>query len=261
MVFVWCLLGGLICFFAPPSLTGKLQLAYVDVFSWPLGGDRGFSLAAEGVPALQAINRAGDEEPATEHQRLENHIDNLEAQLREAHGQIDHLGRLRAVPQWDRMGFLLADVTIPSQTRDVLFINRGREDGVAVGQYVLGDMSVIGTISDVLAQSARVKLITDPTSKLPVTVGESDLARIMEGRPGNTAKIPLVPATHKVRQGDKVYARKVPGLLDAPIVAARITLCRKDPDDPSLLEIAVQPVCDIAVLTSVAVIVPAPQQH
>lgn len=260
MLFIWCLLGGLICMFAPPSLTNRLQLAYTYAFSWPLAAGQRVSLASRTVSPLRGVKDTGSREAATEQQRLVNRIANLEAQLRETRQENEQLGRIRAVPQWDRMNFLPADITISGQTQDVLFINRGQQDGVAVGQYVMGDMSIIGTVSSVSAQTAKVKLITDPASKIPVTLGESDLPRVMEGRPGNVAKVPFVPTSYPVAKGTKVYAKKMPGLLDAPIVAAQVKLCRSDPENPSLLDITVQPVCDISALSRVTVIVPSPHQ-
>ena len=260
MLFTWCLLGGLIIMFSPASLTNQLQLAYTHVFRWPLAAGQGISRARGVIPSLGVVNDAATGETTTERQRLINTIDDLKAQLAEARQEIERLGHFRAVPQWERMSFLLAEIRVNRQSQDVLFINRGQQDGVAVGQYVMGDMSIIGTISGVLAKSATVKLITDPTSKIPVTLGESDLARVMEGRPGNVAKVPLVPASHPVTEGTKVYAKKMPGLLDAPIVVAQVNKRRVDPENPSLLDIIVQPACDISTLTSVTVIVSSPQK-
>lgn len=257
MLFTWCLLGGLICLFAPPSLTSKLQLAYTYAFSWPLQAGHSLSLASGTLSPLHAAGEADAGATATEQQRLKNLVANLEGQLKEARGEIDQLAHVRAVPQWDRMAFLRADVTLISQTRDVLLINRGRQDGVAVGQYVMGDMSIIGTVSQIWSQTAKVRLINGQGSKLPVTIGESDLARVMEGQVGNVAKVPLVPASYAVSKGTKVYARKMPGLLDAPIITARVSQCRIDPENPSLLDITIEPACDIAGLTGVAVIVPS----
>ncbi|MBN1508873.1 MAG: hypothetical protein JW955_18645 [Sedimentisphaerales bacterium] len=257
MLFTWCLLGGLIFLFAPSSLTSKLQLAYTYV-RWPLVAVRGPSLTSGIVSPLQAIRNTGTEKASAEHQRLLNHVSNLEAQLKEARQEIDDLGRVRAVPQWDRMTFLRADVTVPSQNQDVLFINRGRNDGVAAGQYVMGDLSIIGTVSHVWTRTAKVELMTDQSSQIPVTIGELD--RVMKGRPGNVAKIPLVPASYAVTKGAKVYAKKMPGLLDVPIVAAEVKESRIDPEDPRVLDITVQPVCEIAALANVVVIVSAPQQ-
>ncbi len=259
MLFTWCLLGGLICLFAPRSLTSKLQLAYTYAFSWPLQAGRSVSLATGTLSPLRDSNSTGAEAAATEQQQLENKIANLQAQLQEAHQEIERLGHIRADSQLNRMTFLLADISLTSSTQDLLFINRGKKDGVAVGQYVLGDMSIIGTISSVLPKQATVKLINGEGSKMPVTIGESGSARVMEGQIGNVAKIPNVPASYAVSKGTKVYAKKMPGLLDAPIIAGRVTQCKTDSEHPSQLDITVGPACDIASLTSVAVIVSSPK--
>jgi len=213
------------------------------------------------MPTLHAVEKdAPKRETAAEQQRLENDIANLQAEVRDAQDQIAYLQGLRVVAQRDRMAFVLADVARTGRSQDILFINRGSKDHIAVGQYVLGDRSVIGTISDVWAQRAVVRLITDRNSNIPVTVGESEVPRLMKGQSGNIGKIGLVSTDHAVRIGDKVYARKVPGLLDVSFVVGRVTQCGKDSKDPSVLDITVQPVCDIVGLTRVAVAVPAPQQ-
>ncbi len=259
MLFTWCLLGGLICLFAPPSLTSKLQLAYTYAFSWPLQAGRSVSLATGTLSPLHDSNSTGDEAAATEQQLLKNRIADLQAELKVAHQDIERLGHIRAEPQLDRMTFLLADVSLTSRTQDILFINRGKKDAVAVGQYVMGEMSIIGVIAAVSPQRATVKLINGQGSKLPVTIGDSDLARVMEGQVGNVAKVPNVPASHAVSKGTLVYAKKMPGLLDVPIIAGRVAQCRTDPEHPSQLDITVEPACDIASLTSVAVIVSSPK--
>ena len=58
MLFTWCLLGGLICLFAPPSLTSKLQLAYTYAFSWPLQAGHSLSLASGTLSPLREAGAA-----------------------------------------------------------------------------------------------------------------------------------------------------------------------------------------------------------
>jgi len=259
MLFTWCLLGGLICMFAPVSLTSKLQLAYTYVFSWPLQAGHSLSVASATFSPLRNVSKSTDAEVATtEYRQLKNRVANLEARLREARREIEQLSGVRAVPQWERMEFLLADITLPGQNQDVLRINRGQQYGVAVGQYVMGDMSIIGVVSDVSPKGAKVKLITDPTSQIAVTLGESEIKRFMKGEVGNVAKIPLVSALQPVPKGTKVYAKKMPGLLDVPVIAGQVRQCRIDPEDSSVLDITVEPVCEIAGLTSVMVILSSP---
>jgi len=259
MLFTLCLLGGLLVLLSPAGLTNRLQLAYTYIFRWPLAAGQRVSLASRAIPSLRAVNDTAAGETSTKDRNLNNQIDTLKAQLADAEQEIEKLSHIRHVaPQWERMSLLRADVTVTNQAQNVLFINRGQQDGIAVGQYVVGDMSVIGTVAGVGARTATVRLITDQNSKILVTLGDSKMTRIMEGRKGNVARIGLVRASDPVTEGTKVYAAKKPGLLDAPFVTARVTQCRRA-EDPSLLDVTVQPVCDIAALTEVMVIVSSPK--
>ncbi|MBN2131547.1 MAG: rod shape-determining protein MreC [Sedimentisphaerales bacterium] len=260
MLFTWFMLGGLIFLFAPPRVTGKLQLAYTRLFRWPLARSRSLTIAARPLPQPDRLGAPDYDKVIVAQRQLRNHVANLEAQLEEAHNKIDRLARLRTIPQWNRMGFLLAEIiTVTGQAQNELFVDRGTEDGVAPGQFVLADNSIIGTVSDTGAQTSKIKLITDPTSKIPVYIGATNVPGVMEGRGGNVARIPLVSAaTYQIRKGDLVYAKKTPGLLAVPVIAAKVTQCKIDAAEPLLWDITVQPVCDITKLANVAVVMAAP---
>ena len=134
-----------------------------------------------------------------------------------------------------------------SDTRGELIINCGQNDGLATNQFVMADVSIIGTISDVDTSTARVKLFTDKTSSVAVTIGESKVRRLMQGIGNNSAKIiPKIAATNKISVGDKVFAQKAPGLLDVSMIAGIVTQCIRDDKEPSVWDITVQPACDIA---------------
>jgi rod shape-determining protein MreC len=244
------MLGGGIFLFTPPGVTGKLQLAYARMFRKPLETGRLVTLA--GRPPTETVDYA---KLMTMQQRLRNHVANLQAQIEEARRQIEALSGLRTVPEWNRMSFRLAGIiNDPGQAQTDLLINRGQEDGVAVGQFVLGDNGVIGAVSDVSAQTARVKLITDPTSRIAVRIGAEGDRGVMEGRGPDTAVIPQVPAKRQPKVGDPIYALKTPGFPGVPIVTAEVLDSRRDPESPMLWEIRVRPVCNIANLREVAVV-------
>ena len=82
---------------------------------------------------------------------------------------------------------------------------------------------------------------------------------LLQGAGENTATIDLVPVKYKINQGDMVYVKKTPGLLDVPMVIGTVDTCGRDPQKPSLWDINVKPICDISQLRSVAVIVMNPQ--
>jgi cell shape-determining protein MreC len=253
------MLAGFIFLFAPSGLTGKLQLAYARLFRWPLSRGRGITVAARSTRMDEQVNAVSYRRLVAEHRKLKNDYDNLRAELREAERQRDEATALKQSLGWPEMRLHLAHViTGHGPTDGGLIIGRGPKDRVAVGQFVisLADRAVIGQISHVFAETAKVKLITDPTSKLQVSLGEHQVRAVMEGRGGGIAKIPWVAAAKPVATDYAVYVSTVPGQLDVPIIAGRVTKCERDTEDPLFLDITVQPVWDPATLTEVAVIVP-----
>ncbi|MBA7620592.1 hypothetical protein ES703_27944 [subsurface metagenome] len=252
MLFIWFMLAGFIFLFAPQNLTNKFQFAFARIFRWPLSIGRNISLSAR---TRSTRDRLID--PAS-HREYNHHITNLTKWLDQEHKKVEKLSGLRDRYPLEDVKFILADV-IPASDRSAnkLIINRGKNYGVRQGQFVLGDNSIIGTISDVDSRAAHVKLFTDPTSKIAVRIAGLNVSRVMEGAGNNSAKIPLLPIEHEVRVGDDVYADKKIGFLDDLIIIGKVAQCKRG-REPLLWDITVKPVCDIESLNSVAVIVMNP---
>jgi rod shape-determining protein MreC len=150
-------------------------------------------------------------------------------------------------------------ITTSIGTRHSEFIiNRGENDGLARGQFVLSDNSIVGTISDISPRTAQVRLFTDPDSKIAVKIGAVNTERLIQGSGNDSAKVKLLSRKYKVRVGDKVLARKKPGFLDAPIIIGVVAKCRTDDVNPTLWDVTVKPVCDIEQLKTVSVIIMNP---
>ncbi|UCE47436.1 MAG: rod shape-determining protein MreC, partial [Phycisphaerales bacterium] len=131
----------------------------------------------------------------------------------------------------------------------------GQEDGLAVGQFVLVNDSIIGTVSNVGVCTGRVRLITDPTSRIAVKIGELEADRIMQGTGDSLAKIQLVPTKHTIKTGDIVLAQKKPGFLNTPVITGTVVQCKRNNKNPLLWDIKVKPACDIDAVKDVTVIV------
>lgn len=256
MLFTWFMLIGFILLFAPQNMTNDLQFAFARIFRWPLTIGKNISLYArtrQVPPELRGKTQ------------YENYIANLQEQLRAKHEDVVELAGLREIrlSALDKAGLVVAAVMGASinVTKAELTINRGTDDGIAKGQFVLGDNSIIGTISDVSlrTRTARLKLFTDPASRVAVRIGQLNIDRLMVGAGNNIAKIRLLPTKHKVAVGDKVLAQKNPGFLDAAMIIGIVTECKKDDRNPSLWDITVKPVCDTERLNTVTVIVMNPK--
>ena len=102
--------------------------------------------------------------------------------------------------------FILAEVIKGSNTD--LVINCGQDSSLSKGQFVLADNSIIGSISDVWAQTAQVRLLTSPKSKIAVRIGRLNIDAVMRGDGNGSATIRLIPVKYKVQVGDEVFALK-----------------------------------------------------
>jgi len=256
MLFTWFMLTGFIFLFAPQNLTSKFQLAFVHVFRWPLtiGGNLVMTAQTQ-QPLAGAVSRS-------ETQYL-NYIANLEETLAQERTRFKKLDALYNTYVWEGTDFALADVITKTVegSRNELTIDCRKTTGLAKGQFVLGDESIIGMISDVFPQisKATVELVTDPMSKIPVKIAgfKNIMKGIMIGTGNNSAKIEMVK--NKVEVGVSVFALKKPGFLDAPMIVGKVSECNRN-KDPSLWDITVVPACDIKQLEDVAVIIMNPQK-
>ncbi len=85
-----------------------------------------------------------------------------------------------------------------------VIVNSGSADGVAKGQVVMSGEGLVGRVMQAGNHSARVLLITDINSKLPVLVGESGTRAIMAGENGGRPRLLYLSAKTVVAPGDKV---------------------------------------------------------
>jgi cell shape-determining protein MreC len=263
MLFVGGLLTGLIfLFLVPRDATGRLQHTYARVFRWPLAAGSGLMRVAKTTAQEQTVSPREYNELFQAYQQFRNSSANLQKQLQDAHSQIEKLTKLGARPGLEHMQAVPAKVI--TQGKDELTIDRGQDSGVAVGQCVLSltdtrldDQCVIGVVSRVYSDGAKVKLLTDPKCAIPALVGKLIVRIVMEGRGDGAARIPLVPCSTAIQTGDIVYARKQPGFLDVPIIMGEVAQCKKDLNNPLVWDITVRPVCDLAALSDVVVMKPA----
>lgn len=100
-----------------------------------------------------------------------------------------------------------ADVisTQPDSYRAFITINRGSVDGLAVGMVVITDGTLVGTISQVSALTAKVLMVTDPTFKVTGEVlGESGATGTVHGAIGGGLVMEKIPQDKAINIGDSV---------------------------------------------------------
>ncbi len=110
-----------------------------------------------------------------------------------------------------------------SSTRRFATLNAGFRQGVAVGQPVRGPEGLIGRVLEVGPDSARILLLSDPESIVPVRRSTDGLPAIATGRGDGLIDIkPIALSNTALHMGDLLTSSGVGGLFPPDIPVARI---------------------------------------
>jgi rod shape-determining protein MreC len=117
-------------------------------------------------------------------------------------------------------GVVLADSGSPF--RQSVLLNVGARDGVVDGWAAMDGLGLVGRISGVGGQTARVILLTDSSSRIPVTVQPSGQTALLRG--DNTGQPPLdfLENPDEVRPGDRVVSSGDGGLFPAGLLVGEV---------------------------------------
>lgn len=173
-----------------------------------------------------------------------------EQELRDLQGFLD----LRGIREGDT--FVQADVfgAGPSNTLQVIAINRGSNDGIAEHMLVLSPQgSVIGTISRVLDNAAWVTLVTDQTSAIGAFIQESRAQGVVAGSADGTLNMEFVEDTADVKEGDLVLTSGIGGDHPSGELIGRVVEVERAAQQ-LFQEVRVQPLADFTRLETVLVL-------
>lgn len=104
-----------------------------------------------------------------------------------------------------------------------VLINAGTREGVTAGQTVVNGQGLVGRVAQVANRSARVLLITDLKSKVPVIVGEGRRRAILAGDNSDLPRLEHVDGETPVANGDLVLTSGHGGVFPPGIPVGRVT--------------------------------------
>ncbi|MBB3143010.1 rod shape-determining protein MreC [Halomonas organivorans] len=114
-----------------------------------------------------------------------------------------------------------------------MVIDRGRRDGVFVGQPVMDAAGLVGQVTSVSAYASRVLLVADASHALPIQVNRNGLRFIIQGTGQyDTLSVLHVPDTADIREGDLLVTSGLAGRFPAGYPVARVTAVVHDPGEP-----------------------------
>ncbi len=199
------------------------------------------------------------QELSSENAALRQQIARLEgenARLRESAITSGQLADLRAAAGAEEVGSTLAAAVVlrdPAPGRDVIVIDRGARDGVRKGQAVLGSgATLIGLVSSVQDQRARVRLLSDPQSAIAAVVQSTRTQTALTGsRDG--LRLEFAPIADPISEGDLVMTSALIGGLPGGLLAGLVTEVDRSGQD-LFADIKVEPLATYDQLEHVLVI-------
>lgn len=146
-------------------------------------------------------------------------------QLEQKNAKLLDLNKVRIDPKLTYItGVVLTDSGSPY--RQSALINVGARDGILDGWATMDGLGLVGRISGVAQNSARVILLTDSNSRIPVTIQPSGQRAILAGTNSAFPVIEFLENTEAVHPGDRVVSSGDGGVFPPGILVGQVVLGR-----------------------------------
>ena len=142
----------------------------------------------------------------------------------------------------------------PSPFLQYVIINSGSNDGIQRGMPVVTNQGLVGRVDAVIADAARVQLITDPASKVNVRLQNAEADASLIGSVTGDVTLDLIPQDVALEPGDLVLTSGLGGGYPPDLIVGQVLNVRTR-DFDLFQQAAVQPVVDFNRLQIVLVIV------
>jgi rod shape-determining protein MreC len=184
--------------------------------------------------------------------RLQSQIIELQQQLSETNILSALVEFARANPENDYQAAAVIGFDTNPFLRYVL-INRGSDHGIRRGMPVVTQQGLVGRITAVTANAARVQLITDPASTVNVRLQPSGAQAVLTGQITGDVTLDMIPQEAKVQTGDLVLTSGLGGGYPPDLLVGQVTGIRGR-DQDLFQRATVQTVTDFSKLEIVLVI-------
>jgi rod shape-determining protein MreC len=177
------------------------------------------------VPRDVASLRQRNAELEAEVARLQTQVIELQQQVTETNILSALVDFARANPSYSYRAAAVIGRD-PSPFLRFVVINIGSNQGVLPGMPVVTDKGLVGRVDAVLAEAARVQLITDSASAVNVRIQSSDTEAMLIGSLTGDLSLDMIPKDASLQVGDIVLTSGLggtypPNLLVGQVVSVR----------------------------------------
>ena len=192
-----------------------------------------------------------------ENQALQERIDNLLTEKRSLEIELERLEQLLKVRETQSPAAILTAPVIATSSSPILrqlTIGRGSNHGVVRNMPVTVPAGLVGLVSDVAANSSSVRTITEPLSKIGITVRDKGGQGIAVGEIGGRVRVINFIEDDPVEVGDLVETNSRGGLFPRGLLLGTVIEAPiRNPNDLRI-EFIVEPAVDVMTLQEVTLI-------
>jgi rod shape-determining protein MreC len=195
----------------------------------------------------------------TRNAELEAQVSQLQAQLIELQQRVNETEILAALVDFSRSNpestYKAASVIgrDPSPFLHYIIINRGSNDDIRRGMPVVTHQGLVGRVDAVIADAARVQLITDPASSVNVYLQSADTSAVLYGSVTGDISLDLISQNAAVESGDLILTSGLGGGYPADLIIGQVVTVRAL-EFELFQQATVQPAVDFSRLEIVLVI-------
>ena len=169
-----------------------------------------------------------------ENGRLKGEIELLKRKIEESRLVLAENQRLKEILSFKKS---IPFATVPAEVigRDAsnwsnsLVIDKGTLGGIRQNRAVLSTKGLVGRVLEVGRYSARILLITDPSSRVGVLIQRNRQGGMLVGRPDGRCKMVYIALDSDVTKGDRVITAGLGSLFPKGILVGEVVDVGKEP--------------------------------
>jgi rod shape-determining protein MreC len=224
-ILVFALLGIFLVWRIDSPRVERFRLAVIDrvvpSFDWAMAPVTGMANLISDFQSYQQL--------AAQNGDLRRELQQMKAwkeaalQLEQENAKLLGLNNVRLDPELTYItGVVLTDSGSPF--RQSVLLNVGARDGLVDGWPTMDGIGLVGRISGVGEKTARVILLTDTSSRIPITIQPSGQHAILGGDNTLNPPIEFLENSDLVRPGDRVVTSGDGGVFPADLLVGQVAL-------------------------------------
>ena len=154
------------------------------------------------------------------------------------------------------------DKTLPAQVigtggadqSQVLYIDKGLDDGLQQDMPVITADGIVGKVKDVFPHTSQVLLVTDPTSGVGVILQTTRIRGILRGRAWGQLQVVDISPDSRVKAGEPIVTSGGDQIFPRGLAVGTVEKVVPDPDHDPLVDVVVKPAAKLSQLEEVLVV-------